>query len=193
NLKLIWDVLSKIKFAGHGRAYVVDAAGRLIAHPDISLVLRNTDVSQLAQVRSARAKVAGSSGEEVQEAKDIDGRKVLTASAPVAPLGWLVFVETPIEEAYAPLYASLQRTGLVLLGALALAFGAGMFLARRMVVPIQALRAGAGTHRQWRPRPAHRDQDRRRGRGARRSVQRHGRPAAGVLRRPGAKSRAAHA
>ena len=143
NLKLIWDVLSKIKFAGHGRAYVVDAAGRLIAHPDISLVLRNTDVSQLAQVRSARAKVAGSSGEEVQEAKDIEGRKVLTASAPVAPLGWLVFVETPIEEAYAPLYASLQRTGLVLLGALALAFGAGMFLARRMVVPIQALRVGA--------------------------------------------------
>ncbi len=143
NLKLIWDVLSKIKFAGHGRAYVVDAAGRLIAHPDISLVLRNTDVSQLAQVRSARAKVTGSSGEEVQEAKDIEGRKVLTASAPVAPLGWLVFVETPIEEAYAPLYASLQRTGLVLLGALALAFGAGMFLARRMVVPIQALRAGA--------------------------------------------------
>ena len=26
NLKLIWDVLSKIKFSGHGRAYVVDAA-----------------------------------------------------------------------------------------------------------------------------------------------------------------------
>ena len=38
---------------------------------------------------------------------------------------------------------SLQRTGLVLLGALALAFAAGMFLARRMVVPIHALRAGA--------------------------------------------------
>ncbi len=143
NLKLIWDVLSKIKFAGHGRAYVVDAAGRLIAHPDISLVLRNTDVSQLAQVRSARAKVAGNTGEQVQEAEDIEGHKVLTASAPVAPLSWLVFVETPIEEAYAPLYASIERTGLVLLCALALAFGAGMFLARRMVVPIQALRAGA--------------------------------------------------
>ena len=143
NLKLIWDVLSKIKFAGHGRAYVVDSAGRLIAHPDISLVLRNTDVSQLAQVRSARAQVAGDTGEQVQEAADIEGHKVLTASAPVLPLKWLVFVETPIEEAYAPLYASIERTGLVLLGALALAFGAGMFLARRMVVPIQALRAGA--------------------------------------------------
>ena len=96
NLKLIWDVLSKIKFSGHGRAYVVDAAGRLIAHPDISLVLRNTDMSQLAQVRSARAKVAGNDGEEVEEADDIAGHKVLIASAPVAPLGWLVFVETPV-------------------------------------------------------------------------------------------------
>jgi len=143
NLKLIWDVLSKIKFTGHGRAYVVDAAGRLIAHPDISLVLRNTDMSKLAQVRAARATVAGEDREQVREAEDIEGHKVLTASAPVAPLGWLVFVETPIQEAYAPLYASLERTGLVLLSALALAFAAGMFLARRMVVPIQALRSGA--------------------------------------------------
>jgi GAF domain-containing protein/CheY-like chemotaxis protein/HAMP domain-containing protein len=143
NLKLIWDVLAKIKFTGHGRAYVVDAAGRLIAHPDISLVLRNTDMSKLAQVRAARAAVAGEDREQVREAEDIEGRKVLTASAPVAPLGWLVFVETPIQEAYAPLYASLERTGLILLSALALAFAAGMFLARRMVVPIQALRSGA--------------------------------------------------
>jgi signal transduction histidine kinase len=54
-----------------------------------------------------------------------------------------VFVETPIEEAYAPLYRSILRTGYVLLGAMALAFIAGMFLAGRMVVPIQVLRAGA--------------------------------------------------
>src|SRR5262249_44351393 len=69
--------------------------------------------------------------------------KVLTAYAPVKPLGWFVFVETPIEEAYAPLYQSLERMGYVLLGALALAFIAGMFLAGRVVVPIQALRSGA--------------------------------------------------
>ncbi len=55
NLKLIWDVVSGIKVGEHGHAYVVDADGRLIAHPDISLVLRNTDMSQLAQVKSARA------------------------------------------------------------------------------------------------------------------------------------------
>jgi signal transduction histidine kinase len=140
NLKLIWDVVSKIKVGEHGRAYVVDSGGRLIAHPDISLVLRNTDMSRLAQVRSARA---GSSTDVVREGEDIGGRNVLTAYAPVNPLGWFVFVETPIEEAYAPLYRSILRMGYVLLGALALAFIAGMFLAGRMVVPIQKLRTGA--------------------------------------------------
>jgi signal transduction histidine kinase len=143
NLKLIEDVLSQIKFTGHGRAYVVDAQGRLIAHPDISLVLRNTDMSQLAQVRAARTTAGNASAEHVQEATDIQGQPVLTAYAPVLPVNWLLFVETPAAEAYAPLYASIERTGYVLLGALALAFVAGLFLARRMVVPIQALRVGA--------------------------------------------------
>jgi signal transduction histidine kinase/CheY-like chemotaxis protein len=139
NLKLIWDVVSQIKVGERGHAYVVDAQGRLIAHPDISLVLRNTDMSRLAQVRAARS---GDSA-PVQEAQDIEAHKVLTASAPVTPLGWLVFVELPAGEAYAPLRAALQRLGFVLLGALGFAVLAGMFLAGRMVGPIQALRAGA--------------------------------------------------
>ena len=142
NLKLIWDEVSQIKVGKQGQAYVVDAQGRLIAHPDISLVLRNTDLTNLAQVKAARAGAAGGA-EQVQEAKDVRGRDVLTAYAPVAPLGWLVFVELPTSEAYAPLYDSIQRSGLLLLLGLLLALLAGLFLARRMVVPIQALRAGA--------------------------------------------------
>src|SRR5437764_1297254 len=100
NLKLIWDVVSKIKVGKHGSAYLVDSAGRLIAHSDLNLVLRNIDMSRLAQVRGARA---GSATEAVQETDDVGGRKVLTAYATVKPLGWFVFVETPVEEAYDPL------------------------------------------------------------------------------------------
>ena len=69
NLKFINDALSRIKVGGHARAYVVDAAGRLIAHPDINLVLRKTDMSALAQVRSAR-QAGDASAEQVQEADD---------------------------------------------------------------------------------------------------------------------------
>jgi two-component system NtrC family sensor kinase len=143
NLKLIWDVVSKIKVGERGQAYVVDAQGRLISHPDISLVLRNTDMTRLAQVQAAQRLEKGGSPEDIETATDIQGRKVLTAFAPVAPLGWTVFVELPVDEAYQPLIASIQRTALVLIGALCLAALAGIFLARRMVVPIQALRTGA--------------------------------------------------
>ncbi len=143
NLKLIWDVVSKIKVGERGHAYVVDAQGRLIAHPDISLVLRKTDMTRLAQVQAARQSQAGAAAEDIETATDIQGRKVLTAYAPVDPLGWTVFVELPVDEAYQPLITSIQRTALVLFGALCLAALAGIFLARRMVVPIQALRTGA--------------------------------------------------
>ena len=33
---------------------MVDAGGKLIAHPELGLVLRNTDLSGLAQVEAAR-------------------------------------------------------------------------------------------------------------------------------------------
>jgi signal transduction histidine kinase len=143
NLKLIRDVVSQIKVGEHGQAYVIDAEGRLIAHPDISLVLRNTDMSKLLQVQAARAGGAKTGADELQGSRNIQDREVLTASAPIAPLGWTMFVELPVEEAYASLYQALQRLAVVLLGASFLAVLAGIFLARRMIVPIQALRAGA--------------------------------------------------
>jgi signal transduction histidine kinase len=140
NLKLIWDVVSQIKVGEHGHAYVVGSQGRLIAHPDISLVLRNTDMSKLPQVQAAQS---GAASESLEGAKNIQGQEVLTASAPIQPLRWTMFVELPVEEAYASLYAALQRLAIVLAGASLFAVLAGIFLARRMVGPIQALRAGA--------------------------------------------------
>ncbi|MFL6815116.1 MAG: cache domain-containing protein, partial [Bradyrhizobium sp.] len=143
NLKLIWDVVSQIKVGERGHAYVVGAQGRLIAHPDISLVLRNTDMSKLLQVQAAQAGNASAGPESLQGTKNIQGLEVLTASAPIAPLGWTMLVELPVEEAYASLYLALQRLAIVLAGASIFAVLAGIFLARRMVGPIQALRAGA--------------------------------------------------
>jgi signal transduction histidine kinase len=139
NLKLIWDVVSQIKVGERGHAYVVGPGGRLIAHPDISLVLRNTDMSKLAQVQAAQT----GSNDSLEGAKNVQGQEVLTASAPIAPLGWTMFVELPVQEAYASLYAALQRLAIVLAAASLFAVLAGIFLARRMVGPIQALRAGA--------------------------------------------------
>jgi signal transduction histidine kinase/CheY-like chemotaxis protein len=142
NLKFIWDVVSETKLGTQGTALVVDSEGRLIAHPDISLVLRNIDLSHLTYVRAALAPSTAPREEETI-ANDVDGRSVVTAGARVPALGWTLFVELPVREAYAPLYASVLRSGALLLAALALAVLAGIFLARRMLVPIKALHDGA--------------------------------------------------
>src|SRR5205807_8418848 len=145
NLKLIWDVITGLKIGQAGYAYVVDRDGRLIAHPDISLVLRNTDLANLPQVASAHAEASGEKAASpgAMVAKGINGNSVLTAHAAIAPLGWTVFVELPLNEALAPLYGSMLRTGALLAFALVLATLAALLLARRMTVPIRELQAGA--------------------------------------------------
>ena len=141
NLKFIWEVVSQIKPGTRGYAYVLDSSGRLIADPDISLVLRNTDMSGLPQVRAAR--VPQEDAGEPFAAVDRQGKRVLSAHAAVTPLNWLVFVELPIDEAYAPLYNSITRSAGLLLAALVLAFFASLLFARQMIVPIRALQEGA--------------------------------------------------
>jgi signal transduction histidine kinase/CheY-like chemotaxis protein len=140
NLKFVWDVITQIRVGRTGLAYVVDGSGNLVAHPDISLVLRKTSMLPLAHV-AALAK--GGDRVDSRFARDLDGQEVLSASAPTGPLGWSVFVELPRDEALEPLYLLAQRGALFALAALALAVGASVLLARRMVKPIRALQAGA--------------------------------------------------
>jgi signal transduction histidine kinase len=141
NLKLAWDVVSQIKVGKEGYAYVVDRLGRLVAHPDISLVLRGTDMSKLSQVAAALASEGGA--QAPADARNRAGIPVLSAHAPIAALGWLVFVDLPESEAQKPVYdAALRALALLVLG-LAIAALAAALLARRMVVPIRALQAGA--------------------------------------------------
>lgn len=140
NLKFIWDVVSKVKVGQHGYTYVVDRQGRLIAHPDLSLVLRQSDMSQLPQVQAAR-NVSSEFGSWF--AVDPDRGPVLSANAVVSPLDWFVFVELPTHEAFEPIYNSIFRSVVLLIAALTIALLAGLALARRMVVPIRALRDGA--------------------------------------------------
>ena len=143
DLKLIWEVISRIKIGKAGHAHVVDEGGLLVAHPNISLVLRKTSVASLPHVRDALQHVDSPLGAAATIAQDLHGQRVLTAFAPIPLLRWTVFVEQPLAEAFEPLYASVMRTGVIGLVALGLSVLASLFLARTIVRPIQALQAGA--------------------------------------------------
>jgi signal transduction histidine kinase len=138
NLKFVWDVVSRLKIGVAGVAYVVDAGGTLIAHPDISLVLKKTDLRALPQVAALDRPDAA-----VTEARNLAGDEVFAAHARIPSLRWTVLAETPRSEAFAPLYASVIRLGMLLVAALAVAAAASFFLARALVRPIRALQEGA--------------------------------------------------
>jgi signal transduction histidine kinase len=140
NLRFALDPVTSIKVGQAGHAYVVDSAGRLIAHPDISAVLRLTDLSSLPQVQTA---LHGSATpeERAMVARDLAGHSVLTAYEVIPSTGWAVFVEQPLDEAFAQLNASLLRSAALLLLALVVAVVASFILARRMTGPIEAIRA----------------------------------------------------
>jgi hypothetical protein len=117
SLKLVWDIIKGLKLGAHGIAYVLDAQGRVIAHSEpesygrdaqgrvtvqLDLSLFQQDFSGLAQAQAARSASAGGAERSgVQVVQDTRGREVLSAYAAIGPLGWLVFVEVPVEEAHA--------------------------------------------------------------------------------------------
>jgi len=138
NLKFVWEVVSRIKVGKAGLAYVIDSAGALIAHPDISLVLKNTDLKALPQVAAMGAEQDSSLG------RDLSGKEVFSAHALIPTLKWSVFVETPRSEILEALYASILRTGLLLIAGLLVSVVASFFLARALVRPLRALQEGAG-------------------------------------------------
>jgi signal transduction histidine kinase len=143
NLKFIWDLISRIQVGKAGVAYVVDERGLLIAHPDIGTVLRKTDLSRMSNVAAALGRQHDPNVQVPATFRDRSGREVLTASAPIGTLGWLVFVDLPLAEALQPVYAALERSAFVLAAGLLFAILVGTWLARRMVVPIHALASGA--------------------------------------------------
>jgi class 3 adenylate cyclase len=140
NLKLIWDVISAIRVGTSGHAFVLDVPGRLIAHPDISLVLRGADDATLKPFQAIRAAVTQSGG--VATGVDPQGKAIAAAAAPVSGLNWSVVVEQPLSEAFGPIYAALWRTGGLLFAGSVLAALLAYWLAGRMTGPIRLLQQG---------------------------------------------------
>ncbi|KUL94184.1 transcriptional regulator [Bosea sp. WAO] len=141
NLKFIWDVILAIRVGRTGEAFVLDRPGRLIAHPDISLVLRADDTAT-RPLRDLRAAILARPGQAIA-GQDIAGNTVLAAMAPIAGVGWSVVVKQPIVEAFGPIHAALWRTVALMIAGAILAAALAYWLTHRMTGPIRLLEDGA--------------------------------------------------
>ncbi|HXV83082.1 MAG TPA: cache domain-containing protein, partial [Candidatus Binatia bacterium] len=140
NLKYVWDLVSKLKVGSGGYAYAVARNGDLIAHPDISLVLQRRNIAHLEQVSAAFQPQRDGQRPQGAVVSNLHGKSVFSSWTLIPDLGWAVFVEQPVEEVYAPLYASLFRTSGFLLVGLGMALVASLVVARRVVGPLETLR-----------------------------------------------------
>jgi signal transduction histidine kinase len=142
NLKYIWDVIAQAHLKPGGVAFVVDSDGQLVSHPDISLVLAKTDMSGLQHVR--RALERGPQGIAlVGKARDLKGRPVVSTAVTIQDLGWTVFAEQSVDEAFRPVYASIARSVAMVVLGIAAALATSVLLAQRMVRPIREIESRA--------------------------------------------------
>jgi class 3 adenylate cyclase/HAMP domain-containing protein len=138
DLGLLSDFLGDAQVGKTGFAYVIDPKGQVLASsargPDVA-----KDLSKLPQV----AALIRPNSQALASGTDVDRHAVLTASNAVPKLGWFVCFEQPTAQALAPIRDQLVRIALLISLGLGVAILAGTVLARRMLVPITALRTGA--------------------------------------------------
>ncbi|MGY3348275.1 MULTISPECIES: adenylate/guanylate cyclase domain-containing protein [unclassified Bradyrhizobium] len=138
DLSFLSRFLSDAQVGKAAFAYVVDAHGRVLATssngPDLG-----SDLSKLPQVAAAIAP----GREPATSGTDFNGHAVLSAESTVPKLGWSVLFEQPASQALMPIRDQLVRIALLIGMGLLVAILAGTLLARRMIIPITALRDGA--------------------------------------------------
>jgi class 3 adenylate cyclase/HAMP domain-containing protein len=119
-------------------AYITDSRGDVLAAssngPEVG-----KNLSKLPQV----AAVSRAGGVAPASGTDARGNAVLTTSSLVPKLGWHVFFEQETAQALTPIRDQLARIALLIALGLVVAIIAGTIMARRMLVPITALQAGA--------------------------------------------------
>ena len=146
DLRFVADAVRALAVGRAGSAYVVDSSNLLVAHPNINLVLRKSDLSNLPQVKAAREAFEGEAPQvrpTMWGTSPESGGTVLSSAYFIPGPGWVVFVEQPASEALDPARSTVYRALIVLLVGLLLAFAGSHLLARRLTQPILQVQQGA--------------------------------------------------
>lgn len=135
--RVMQNVIAQITSEGQKHAYVVSLEGKIVAHPDISQVLSQKDVSNIPIVRSMIKKDIVVDPLTIY--KNDLGLEVLGGVVPIMNTEWSVIVEQPASLALEPVNKittfSLNALALVL----AIAFFLALLSAYQVVKPLEQL------------------------------------------------------
>jgi GAF domain-containing protein/HAMP domain-containing protein len=144
NLKSMWDLVDRLEVGEGGLVYVVDRYGNLIAFGDVARVLRGENVGHLKEVEEFVTNPAPVDETGANVSTGINGISVVATYVPLGIPDWAVVIELPVAEAYREVIQSTAISAGVVLVMATLAGLLGVYMARRLSVPLRALTETAG-------------------------------------------------
>jgi len=131
SLSTISEMVGDTKVGENGYTFIIDGEGKLIAHPDQSMVADKYDISQQMDISDA---LAGNSGTLEYE---FEGERKLSSYVPIPEIHGSIFAQLPTEEAYQARSSVTKQIIYFSLGILALIIiSIIIFVSRSLVKPI---------------------------------------------------------
>lgn len=140
SLEPVQDMFKDVSFGRSGTAFLLDAQLRVAAHPDPARALAREDMARIAFMRDAMAsKTSGVA--KTANFRDGSGQAMLGAYRHT-PGGWLVVVQEPVRDAYFTSNSMKNLAAIAVLSSALFALLAGVFIARSILKPMNALVQG---------------------------------------------------
>ncbi len=138
NLKFIWNLMASLDIGESGVAYVIDEAGRLIAHTNMLSFRPGEDWSSRPAIdlinRPDNQKIVYGSSSE----------KVMAVAVDVLETDWNIIFELPVKEGFKGAVRNLIMSLMLVFIVMFIAAITGVFLARRLASPLRLLQDSAG-------------------------------------------------
>ena len=132
------DVISSINLGRHGMAYIVNREGNVIGHPDQSLILAGSTLSQLgAENTNASSRVT--TGETGATQFSIDGKDMLVAFSPIRGTQWSLVIQIPKSDYNHLINNAMLVSVLSTLAVLAVSIFLVLRLSRSISLPVKSV------------------------------------------------------
>ncbi len=145
SIEQMWDKIAEVEVGETGYTYVINKAGRLLAHSDTDryMELQEEDLKYVSAVRKI---VSRFEEFEPSHYEGLAGEMVVGAFAPIEGTYWFTIAELPRVEAYASLRRMTIFLASVLVVAVLIIGGLASWLPQRIIRnPLDRLREGAAS------------------------------------------------
>lgn len=136
DLETTWDVIRDFQLGQTGYVMLLDRRGNIMVHPDNQIVDAQYNLADAeAFVRALRGQAIG-----IYTYNSPFAGNVIASAIPIAGPNWVLMVERPTQEAFAPIQQAVQN---IILGLLIAVFVSGLIsalLSRQIARPIVSLR-----------------------------------------------------